>query len=135
MRYIVLVLLLLAVQFTLTAFAPTPSGKGWILWPFSIGQKPILRSLGGLPRESGSIVTPILAGLAGLGFLAGAAGLFGILVPASYWPVIVIGASVASLLLQILYIGPLAILPILVDLGLLWGVLLQHWTVAGLRGG
>ena len=41
-------------------------------------------------------------------------------------------ATILSLLLQMLYIGPLAILPILVDEVLLWGVFIQHWSVTSL---
>ncbi len=136
MRIIVLVLLLFGVQFSATAFAPASAGKGWILWPFAVDSKSLLGFVGGVPQQTGAGFTPILAVLAGLstlGFLAAAASLFRILVPANWWPILVPASVILSLLLHILYIGPLTILPILVDGVLLWGVIIQHWSVISLR--
>src|SRR3990172_2918439 len=76
MRIFVAVLLLLGAQFCLTAFAPTPAGKAWILWPFAEDSKPILNGVGGLPKQPGSLLTVLLAGVAGVGFLAAALGVF-----------------------------------------------------------
>jgi hypothetical protein len=136
MRIVVLVLLLLGAQFSATAFAPAAAGKGWLIWPFAADSKSLLGFVGGVPQQSGGGFTPVLAVLAGLstlGFLAAAASLFGILVPATWWPILVPASTILSLLLQILYIGPLVILPILVDGVLLWGVFIQHWSVTSLR--
>ena len=131
MRIVLLILVLLGAQFTATAFVPTQPGKGWILWPFAADTKSWLGFTGGVPQQSNGVFLPLLAGLAGiatLGFLAAAASLLGILVPAAWWPYLVPVAAIASLVLQIVYAGPLAILPILLDAVLLWGVLIQHWT-------
>ena len=70
MQIILVILCLLGAQFSLTAFAPAQSGKAWVLWPFTVDSKPLLKGVGGLPRQPGSILTPVLAGLSGLGFLA-----------------------------------------------------------------
>ena len=104
------------------------------MWPFAADSKSWLGFVGGLPRQSGSAVTPLLAGLAGLGLLAAALGLFGVLVPANGWPVLVIVSASASILLYVLYFRVWAILLIVIDAVLLWGVLAQHWSVALLRG-
>lgn len=136
MRIFVLILLLLGAQFSATAFAPAGAGKGWILWPFAADSKSLFGFAGGVPQQSGGGFTPILAILAGLstlGFLAAAACLFGVLVPAAWWPILMSAAAALSLLLQTLYIGPLAIFPILVNGVLLWGVLIQHWSVTSFR--
>jgi len=85
MRIIVLVLLIVAAHFSLIPFAPTSAGKAWFMWPFAADSKSWLGFVGGLPRQSGSVVTPLLAGLAGLGLLAAALGLFGVL--AQHWSV------------------------------------------------
>jgi hypothetical protein len=90
--------------------------------------------MGGLPQQSGSVLTPILAGISGLGFLAAVLGLFGVVIPANWWTPLVLVAVVASVLLHVLYLGRWALLPIVVDAVLLWGVLVQHWTMIGLRG-
>lgn len=133
MKFLVLLLLIVSAHFSLTPFAPAP--RAWIAWPFGLDSKPWLKLIGGLPSQSGSFITPLLAGLAGLGLLLAAVGLFWNGVPSQWWPLIVIVSAAASVLLFVLYFGPWAILPLILDLALLWGVLLQHWTVPGLRGG
>lgn len=81
--------------------------------------------IGGLPAQSGSIVTPILAGIAGLALLAAAASLLGWLVPVTWFRPLVIAAGAASILLYVLYIGPFAILPLALDALILWVLLSQ----------
>jgi hypothetical protein len=134
MRYVVTVLLLVGAHFSLTAFAPAAAGKRWIGWPFDADSKPRLGSLGGLPKQGGALAA-LLAGVAGLGFLAAAVGLlFGVVVPADWWRALVMVALVASILLYALYFGPLALIPIALDVAILWGVLAQGWSMSGLRG-
>ena len=134
MRIVVLALLIVAAHFSLTAFAPGQAGKALIYWPFAADSKPILAGVGGLPQQGGSILTPALAGLAGLCLLAAVAALFGVVVPADWWTLLVVAGSVLSITLFVLYLSPLSLLPIAIDLTLLWGVVLQHWTATALRG-
>ncbi len=132
MKLLVLLLLILGAHFSLTPFAPAT--KAWIAWPIGVDSRSWLKLIGGLSSQPGSLVTPILAGLAGLGFLAAAVGLFWNGIPSDWWPIVIVSA-VASALLYVLYFSVWAILPLLLNLVLLWGILLQHWTVSGLRGG
>lgn len=131
MRYVVFVLLLIASHFALTPFAPAP--KAWLGWPFGADSKPIFSFVGGLPSQAGGLLTPLLAGLAGLGFLAALAALFGLVIPASWWRPLMLVAGIASALLYVLYFGKWALLPLALDAVLLWGVLAQGWSVAGLK--
>lgn len=133
MRFLVLVLLLAAAHLALTPFAPGP--KAWIGWPFAVDSKSWLSVIGGLPSQSGGLVTTLLAGIAGAGLLVAAAGLFWNFIPAQWWPAIVLVSAAASGLLYVLYFGVYAIVPLVLDLVLVLGVTLQHWTVSGLRGG
>jgi hypothetical protein len=134
LRFVVLVLLIAAAHFSLIPFAPAPAGKAWLVWPLAADARPWLGGLGGLPAQGGSIVTPALAGLAALCFVAAALALFGLLVPAAWWPWLVALGAASSALMYVLYIGPWAILPLALDLLLLWGVYGLHWTVLSLRG-
>ena len=134
MRYIILTLLLLAAHFSLTPFAPAQVGQAWIGWPFAADSNPVLSFVGGLPQQTGSVLTPLLAGVAGLGFIVAACALFGVGIPTAWWPTLVVGSTIASTLLYLLYLSPLALLPIGIDLLLLWGVWAQHWTATGLSG-
>lgn len=52
MRIVVLVLLLLGVQCSFTAFAPAEPGKAWFLWPFASDARPWLGFVGGLTARS-----------------------------------------------------------------------------------
>ncbi len=91
----------------------------------------MLSAVGGLPAQPGSVLTPALAGLA---FLAAALSLFGLVVPSS-WYLPLVGAGVAaSSLLNVAFFGVTALLPLALDALIFWGVFVQHWTAAGLRG-
>lgn len=134
MRIIALVLLLLGTQFSATVFAPAEAGKAWLFWPFADDSKAWLGVVSGLPKQGGSVASPLLGGIATLCFLAAALGLFGILIPADWWRPLVLVAAVASTLLHISFFGIWALAPIAVDVVLLWGVLLRNWSVSTLTG-
>jgi hypothetical protein len=134
MRYVITVLLLVGAHFSLTAFAPAAAGKRWIGWPFDADSKPLPGGAGGLPRQGGAL-SALLAGVAGLGFLAAVVGLlFGVVIPADWWRALVTVSAAASILLYALYFSPLSLLPIALDVVILWGVLSQGWSMSGLRG-
>jgi len=133
MRIIVLVMLVISAHFSLTAFAPGP--KAWTAWPFGLESKSWLGIIGGLPSQHGGLATTLLAAVAGLGLLAAAISLFWSGISAGWWPIIVIASASASAILFVLYFGVWAIIPILLDLGFIWGVFFQQRTVASLRGG
>ena len=132
MKIFVIVLLVLAVHFSATPFAPGPAGTAKLYWPFAADSKPWLGFIGGLPA-SGGLVTALLAGIAALGFLASLLALFGWLVPAHWFTPLIVAAAIASILLYILYFGAFSLLPIALDAILLWGILAQGWSVAGLK--
>jgi len=134
MKIIVLVLLFLAAHFSLTPFAPAKTGEARFYWPFAAGTRSWLPWAGGLPSQSGSVLTPLLAGAAGLAFLAAAACLLGWAVPSGWFrPLVGVGLG-ASGLLYLLYAGPFALLPLALDAFMLWGLLAQRWTPALLNG-
>ena len=132
MKIVVIFLLLLAAHFNATPFAPAPAGKAIFYWPFAADSKSWLTAIGGLPA-AGGIITSLLAGGAALGFIASLLALFGWLVPAHWFTPLIIVAAVASILLYILYFGVFSLLPIALDLILIWGVLARGWSVAGLK--
>jgi hypothetical protein len=88
-----------------------------------------------LSRPLLGTITRLLSALAAAGFLAALLSLLGWLVPASWFVPLTVFSSVASFLLYVLYFGRWAVLPILIDLVLLWGVFSQGWTPASLGGG
>ncbi len=131
MRTVALILLLLAAHFSLTALLPGPAGKGTVVWPFGPESRPVFGFLGG----GGRPLAQVLAVIAGACFLLAALSLFGLLIPADWWTVLVVVGAVASIVLHLLYLSPFAILPLILDGVLLWGALAQGWTAASLGGG
>lgn len=123
MNWFVNILLLISAHLSLTPFAPAKEGK-WLLWPFDEQSRPIVSFVGGLPDQSGSIITPLLAGLAGLGFIIALLARLGWLVPLDWMIPAVVIASISSLLLFVLYFNVWSLLPIVLDIVLLWLV----WT-------
>lgn len=132
MVVLVIVLLLLGIHFAGTAFVP--GAKALVYWPFGENSRPLLAGIGGLPKQGGSVLTPLLAGVAVLAYLAALLSLFGWLVPAGWWRPLVIAGAAASAVLHLLYFSPVMILPLGLDAVLLVGVLVLNWSVAGLRG-
>ena len=130
MRWLVIVLLVLGAHLSLTAIAPGEAGKALIYWPFAKDSRPTVDILGSATKP----ITLLLSAVAGLSLLAAAASLLGWLVPPGFWSPAVILGTASSALLFILYIGVNSLIPLAVDLLLLWGVLFQKWSVAGLRG-
>jgi len=130
-RIIVIVLLFFGAHFSMTANLPTQAGKAWLMWPFAVDSQPLLK----LSRPLLGTITRLLSALAAAGFVAALLSLLGWLVPASWCVPLTVFSSVASFLLYVLYFGRWAVLPILIDLVLLWGVFSQGWTPASLAGG
>jgi len=128
-RLIVGLLLAAAAHFSLTYLIPASAGAAWFGWPFARDSAPFL---GALQTGAGRTAATLLADVAGLSFIAAALGLFGIWVPPEWWRPLVLVGSIASGLLFLMYAGPLALLPLVVDAVLLWGVLAQGWNVASL---
>src|SRR3712207_3270107 len=126
LRIIITALLLLGAHLSLTAFVPTEAGKNWVGWPFAVDTQPALPGVGGLPQQGGSALTPLIAGIAGLCLLAAVASFFGWLVPTSWWKPLVVAGTVASIALFLLYLGPFSVLPIVIDVVLLWGIFAQQ---------
>lgn len=133
MRTVVFALLFLGAHFAGTAFVPGP--KANIIWPFGVESRSVRAGIGGLPTQGGSVVTPLLAGITAIAFAGAFLAMLGLVVPAEWFVALVVSGSLASIALFVLFAGMWAILPVAVDLLLLWGVLAQGWTVAMLRAG
>lgn len=130
MRLLITLLLLAGAHFALTANVPASAGKDWVFWPFAADSQAVL----GLTGEGIGNITKLLSVIAGVCFVAALLALFGLIIPAEWWGVLVGIASVASLALYLLYLGPWAILPIIIDIFLLWGIFVVRWSAAAFRG-
>jgi hypothetical protein len=122
MKWLINILIIFSAHFSLTSFAPAKDGK-WFLWPFGQDSFPIYSFIGGLPAQSNGMITTILSGIAGLSFVLSLMARFGWLFPAAWIAPLLIIASICSIILFIIYFNVWAVLPIVIDLAILWLVI------------
>jgi hypothetical protein len=138
-QILVTILLIVAWHFPTTFFVPAgpPNEYGWFAWPFGKGTSPaIARTPRLIAPRPGSLHRPSLAMLAAavasLSFLAAIGALWGIVVPADWWQAATVLGASSSIVLFLLYFGPGALIPLVVDGVVLAGVLVTGWTPATL---
>ena len=132
-----LVLLILGAQLNLTAIVPLQAGDppppwwvgGRLLWPFAVETRTLLP-----PGDALNTLTPILAIASAMCFLLAVAALLRRVVPGQWFPWFIVAGAVLSIVLQVIWFSSWAVLPLLVDVALLWAVLGKHVTVDSLRG-
>ena len=135
-RATILVLLLLGAHLNLTALVPAAAGQGpppwWVggglLWPFFLDTATLLPA-GGI-RD---VITPLFGITAAVCLLLAAGGLLGWIVPRSWFRGLVVAGIVASIVVQVIWISGWAVLPLAVDLALLWTVLVPVGARAARR--
>jgi hypothetical protein len=99
----------------------SPSG-----WPFDMGRSWLLTSLGidpGTTRILGTVLIAVVA----IGFVLGGLATLDMLVPAVWWPALMVGSAAVSVLLLVLYFDPQLVLGLAIDAALLWIVLASTW--------
>jgi len=133
---LILVLLILGAQLNLTAIVPLlpgdPSPPWWVggrlLWPFAIETQTLIPS-----GDLLNTITPILGITSAICFLLAAAALLRWVVPEKWFRVLIVAGVVLSIPLQIIWFTIWAILPLLLDMLLLYAVVSRHITVGSLR--
>ena len=133
----VLALVLLAAHLNLTALVPLQVGGtpppwwvgGRLVWPFAVDTNTLVPA-----GDLLNTLTPLLAIGSAIAFLLAAAALLRWFVPPDWFRWLIVAGVVLSIALQAVWISPWAVLPLLVDVALLWFVFGQQITVANLRG-
>ena len=136
MWILILVLLILGAQLNLTAIVPLQAGGtppawwvgGRLLWPFAVQTHTLLPA-----GDALNTLTPILGIASAILFLLAAAALLRWVVPGPWFPWLIVAGAILSIVLQVIWFSGWAILPLLVDVALLWAVFGQHITVVNLR--
>jgi hypothetical protein len=135
MWILILALLLLGAQLNLSGIVPLQVGSspapwwvgGRLFWPFALETRTLLH---GNPLNT---FTPILSITSAILFLLAAAALLRWLVPGEWFPWLIAAGAVLSIVLQIIWFSGWTILPLIVDIALLWAVFGQHITIGSLR--
>lgn len=135
MRWIVVVLLLFAAHINLTALVPAAADQapppwwvgGRVVWPFGLDTQTLLPA-GGMVDA----LTPVLGIASAVLFALAAAALLHWVVPQQWFAALVVAGVACSLVLQVVWISPWAVLPLVLDGVLLWGVCSSRVSVPGL---
>ena len=134
---LLLVLLLLGAHLNFTAFVPLQAGDppppwwvgGRLLWPFAVETRTLLP-----PGDALNTLTPILAIASATLFLLAAAALQRWIISGEWFRWLIVAGALISIVLQVIWLSGWVVLPLLVDVALLWAVFGQHITVGSLRG-
>ncbi len=127
MRWAIFILLLLGTLFSLTVFAPAAAGKAGLLWPFAADTQPIVEFVGGPPGQPGSVVTPILAGVAAVFFLT-----MNIPVPWMYVLTFLVGVGLQYLVPLTIYAADVLLIGRIVGIVLIAGGVLLAFSSLGI---
>lgn len=135
MWIVVFALLLLGAQLNLSGLVPLQEGGspppwwvgGRLIWPFAENTHTLLSG------DLLNTLTPTLAVTSAICFLMAAAALMKWHVPVQWFPMLIVCGAVLSMGLQIVWFSEWAILPLVVDILLLWSVFGWHISVSGLR--
>ena len=96
-------------------------------WPWSIGDGGLL---GRIPASGEYPISGVwLAGSAALMFILAALAVMGWWVPFGWWRVLAIGGAILSLLLMVGFFGATKLLPMALDLVVLWAALTDRLAV------
>ena len=136
MWILILVLLILGAQLNLTAIVPLQAGGtppawwvgGRLLWPFAVQTRTLIP-----PGDALNTLTPILGITSAILLLLAAAALLRWVVPSPWFPWLIVAGAILSIVLQVIWFSGWAVLPLLVDVALLWAIFVQHMTVISLR--
>lgn len=137
MWILMLVLLLLGAHLNLAALVPLqpgdPSPPWWVggrlIWPFAVETRTLLPA-----GDLLGTLTPILAVGSAIAFLLAAAILMRWLPWRRWFRGLVVAGVVLSIALQLIWFTGWAVLPLLVNMLLLWALFGQRATVGRLRG-
>ncbi|HOU28323.1 MAG TPA: hypothetical protein PLB39_02555 [Thermoleophilia bacterium] len=137
MRWIVVVSLLFAAHINLTALVPAAAGQapppwwvgGRLLWPFGLDTHTLLPAGGVL-----GTLTPLLGIASATLFLLAAGAVLHWVVPAQWLAALVLSGAAASVALQVVWFSPWAVLPLLLDGLLVWGLFSSRVVPVGVHG-
>jgi hypothetical protein len=106
---------------------PAAATAGGPAWPFDMGHSWLITGPGldvGLVRIVGITFMAVVF----VGFVLAALSTVGLLVPAGWWPALLIGSAAGSLLLLTMFFSPTFLLGYGIDLALLWLILASGWS-------
>ena len=130
MRLLVAAFLVAHALIHLSYLTPAPPRTaGGPEWPFEMARSWAVTSMGldaSLVRILGTALAVVTIAL----LVAAGLATMGWLIPAGWWPTLVIGGAIASILTLALFFHPWILLGFVIDAALLWAVLVANWLPA-----
>jgi hypothetical protein len=135
MRILIVLGLLLAAHLNLTALVPAKAGQapppwwvgGRVVWPFGLDTHTLVQG------SALTTLTPLLAIASAVFFVLAAGSVLHWVVPAHWAIGLLVAGAACSLVLQVVWISPWAVLPLLMDGVLLWAALAPQVSALGAR--
>ena len=135
MRVLIFLGLLLAAHLNLTALVPASPGQapppwwvgGRLAWPFAADTHTLVQG------NALTTLTPLLGIASAVFFVLAAGAVLGWVMPREWAAGLVVAGAACSLVLQVVWISPWAVLPLLMDGVLLWAALAPQVTAVGAR--
>jgi hypothetical protein len=136
MRILIVLGLLLAAHLNLTALVPAAADQapppwwvgGRLAWPFGLDTHTLLQG------PALSTLTPLLGIASAVFFILAAGAVLHWVVPAQWAAGLLVAGAACSLVLQVVWISPWAVLPLVMDGVLLWALFSSRLPVTALRG-
>jgi len=135
MRILIVLGLLLAAHLNLTALVPAAAGQapppwwvgGRVVWPFGLDTHTLVHG------SALTTLTPLLGIASAVFFILAAGSVLHWVVPAQWAVGLLVAGAACSLVLQVVWISPWAVLPLLMDGVLLCAALAPQATALGAR--
>jgi len=108
---------------------PVTAGSPGADFAFDPGHSWLVTS-GVLRTSAVRVIVLILVAITIVGYAMAAAATAGLIVPASWWPALVLGSTAASATLMIVGLSPGLALGIAIDVALVWLVIVRAWSPA-----
>ncbi len=135
MRILIVLGLLLAAHLNLTALVPAAADQapppwwvgGRLVWPFGLDTNTLVQG------SALDTLTPLLGIASAVCFVLAAGAVLGWVVPTQWAVGLLVAGAACSLVLQVVWISPWAVLPLLMDGVLLWAALAPQVSAIGAR--
>ena len=135
MRILIVLGLLLAAHLNLTALVPAAADQapppwwvgGRLVWPFGLDTHTLVQG------SALDTLTPLLGIASAVCFVLAAGAVLGWVVPTQWAMGLLVAGAACSLVLQVVWISPWAVLPLLMDGVLLWAALAPQVSEIGAR--
>jgi hypothetical protein len=108
---------------------PNPSWMNW--WPANLGRSWFLSQIG-MEQPPVYWISGLLWIIGGIALVAAGLGVFGFIIPSEWWRTLAIVGAAISLFLMVIYLHPMNILGMGLNIAILVALLWAHWPTTSI---